>query len=61
MVLIKVLPIWNPNFESELQAFTGTLVEDKSSVNVLWDPVLVGNVILVIIVIITIFSLSAVW
>ena len=57
VVLIKVLPIWNPNFESELQAFTGTLLDDKSSVNILWDPVLVGNVILVIIVIITIFEL----
>lgn len=56
VVLIKVLPIWNPNFESELRAFSGTLFEDTPSVNV-WDPVLVGNVILVIIVIITMFEL----
>ena len=56
VVLIKVLPIWNPNFEAELRAFGGTYLESASQVNV-WDPVLVGNVILGFIVAISLFEI----
>lgn len=55
VVLMKILPIWNPNFEAELRAFEGTFLENAPRENV-WDPVLVGNVILGFIVVIAIFE-----
>lgn len=55
VVLMKVLPIWNPSFESEIATF-GEKYLNGNVDRIAWDPVLVGNVILAFIVVIAIFE-----
>lgn len=55
VVLMKVLPVWNPNFESELVTFGEQYLNGNVDV-IAWDPILVGNVIVGFIAAIAIFE-----
>lgn len=55
VVLMKVLPVWNPNFASEAAAFGEQYLNGNVDM-IAWDSVLVGNVILGFVVVIAIFE-----
>ncbi|HIS55322.1 MAG: hypothetical protein ACLU6W_15920 [Lachnospiraceae bacterium] len=56
-VVLKVLPIWNPNFAQEIQMAMG---EDDTAVKILshWNPDMVSNGLLTFIVLITVIEIG---
>lgn len=57
VVLMKVLPLWNPAFEEKLRAFEWSFLEGKEGM-VYWDPVAGSNLILMIIILITLIEMG---
>lgn len=57
VVLMKVLPLWNPSFEEQLRALDWSFLEGKEPM-VYWDPITGSNLILMIIIFITLVEMG---
>jgi len=57
VVLMKVLPLWNPSFEEKLRALDWSFIEGNEAM-VYWDPIMGSNFILVIILLITLIEMG---
>ena len=57
VVLMKVLPLWNPSFEEKLRALDWSFLEGKEPA-IYWDPITGSNMILVIIILITLVEMG---
>lgn len=58
IVVLKVLPIWNPNFVLELELALGSQAESKAKFLTRWNADVASNGLLAFIVVITLFEIG---
>lgn len=57
-VVLKVLPIWNPNFAFEIEQVLGDNADSGAKFLTYWNTDMVSNGLLVFIVVITLFEIG---
>lgn len=58
VVVLKILPIWNPDFTDEIQALLGNRAESAGKFFSLWNWELVSNGLLALIILITLSEIG---